>query len=97
MTIDRRDQALVAPADALMLDSRLLAAQEADQTLRRAYVVDDQGNASSRTVELGLRDGDQVEILAGLDRGDALVTRGQHQLREGEAVRVVVAGEGAER
>ena len=87
----------MAPADALMLDSRLLAAQEADQTLRRAYVIDDQGNASSRTVELGLRDGDRVEILTGLDEGDALVTRGQHQLRAGEAVQVVAAAEGAER
>lgn len=97
LTVDRREQVLVAPADALMLDSRLLAAQEADQTLRRAYVIDDQGNASSRTVELGLRDGDRVEILTGLDEGDALVTRGQHQLRAGEAVQVVAAAEGAER
>lgn len=97
LTVDRRDQVVVAPADALMLDSRLLAAQDAGQTLRRIYVIDDQGNASSRTVELGLRDGDRVEILAGLDEGDALVTRGQHQLREGESVSVVAAGEGAER
>ncbi len=95
LTVDRRDQVVVAPTDALMLDSRLLAAQEPGQELRRAYVVDDQGRAETRQVELGLRDGDRVEILAGLDQGDTLVTRGQHQLADGEAVLVVAALEGS--
>ncbi len=97
LAVDRRDQVVVAPADALMLDSRLLAAQEPGQELRRAYVVDGQGDAEARVVELGLRDGDRIEVLAGLDEGDALVTRGQHQLADGEAVQVVAAEEGAER
>ncbi len=97
LAVDRRDQVVVAPADALMLDSRLLAAQEPGQALRRAYVVDDQGRAEARVVELGLRDGGRVEVLEGLDEGDALVTRGQHQLADGEAVQAVETGKGAER
>jgi RND family efflux transporter MFP subunit len=91
--VERRDQALAAPEHALVMDSALLAAQQPGQQLRRAFVIDDQDIARQRVVELGLADDGRVEILDGLAEGDRLVTRGQHQLLDGEAVEVVVAPE----
>jgi membrane fusion protein (multidrug efflux system) len=89
LVVDSRDDATVAPQQALLLDSLLLAEADPGQDLRRAYVVDDQGIARERRVELGLRDGEVYEVRSGLEPGERLVVRGQHGLRDGEAVRVV--------
>jgi RND family efflux transporter MFP subunit len=89
LVVDRRDDATVAPQQALLLDSLLLAEAAPGQDLRRAYVVDEQGIARERRVELGLREGELYEVRSGLEPGDRLVVRGQHGLRDGEPVRVV--------
>ena len=52
-------------------------------------MVDGDGVARERRVELGLRDGERYEVRAGLEPGEQLVVRGQHRLRDGELVRVV--------
>ena len=46
------------------------------------YVVD-QGIARQRKVEIGLRDKGEVEILKGLQSGEALVVRGGHVIADG--------------
>ena len=89
LVVDQRDGAVVAPQQALVLDSLLLAEAAPGQDLRRAYVVDGDGVARERRVELGLRDGERYEVRAGLEPGEQLVVRGQHRLRDGELVRVV--------
>ena len=89
LVVDQREDSVVAPQQALVLDSLLLAEAAPGQDLRRAYVVDEQGIARERRVELGLRDGELYEVRDGLEAGEQLVVRGQHQLRDGEPVRVV--------
>jgi RND family efflux transporter MFP subunit len=89
LVVDQRTDAVVAPQQALVLDSLLLAEAEPGQDLRRAYVVDERGVARERRVELGLREGEVYEVRAGLEPGEQLVVRGQHRLRDGEKVRVV--------
>ncbi len=89
LVVDSRAGATVAPQHALVLDSLLLAEAEPGQDLRRAFVVDEQGIARERQVELGIRDGELYEVRAGLEPGERLVVRGQHGLRDGETVRVV--------
>ncbi len=89
LVVDSREAAVVAPQQALVLDSLLLSEAAPGQDLRRAFVVDADGVARERTVELGIRDGDLYEVRSGLEAGDHLVVRGQHGLRDGEAVRVV--------
>ena len=89
LLVDARDDATVAPQQALVLDSLLLAEAAPGQDLRRAFVVDEQGIARERQVELGLRDGEVYEVRSGLEPGELLVVRGQHGLRDGEPVRVV--------
>ncbi|MCL1976000.1 MAG: efflux RND transporter periplasmic adaptor subunit [Firmicutes bacterium] len=37
-------------------------------------------------VEIGINDGERVEIISGLNAGDTVITKGQHYIVEGEAV-----------
>ena len=91
---EQRSGAVAAPDAGLVLDSTLLATQAPGQILRKAYVIDEHGVARQRIVEVGLRDDGLSEILSGLDEGDQLVVRGQHQLRDGDIVSVVAGNEG---
>ena len=45
--------------------------------------------AERRAVRVGGLHGDRIAISSGLETGDRLITRGQHFLRPGDAVRVV--------
>lgn len=67
------------------------------QVQNRAYVyrVDADNVARQQAVELGARRFGLVEVLAGLDEGDTIVTEGIVKLRDGIAVRT--AGETRER
>ncbi len=89
LEVERLEDVVAAPEDALMLDSGLLAAQEDGRQLRRAFVVAADGTARQRVVELGLRDDGRVAVVTGLDEGDLLVVRGQHQLADGDRVEAV--------
>ncbi|MDH3586038.1 MAG: efflux transporter periplasmic adaptor subunit, partial [Gammaproteobacteria bacterium] len=54
---------------------------------KTVYVVVD-GKAQQRIVELGARQPGAVEIIAGLEAGEIVVTAGQMKLYEGAAVRL---------
>jgi multidrug efflux system membrane fusion protein len=54
-----------------------------------AYVVSTDNKASVHVVKLGQTDGDQVQIISGLNPGDTVVVDGSDRLREGATVRVV--------
>lgn len=86
---DRRTGVLVAPDEALLLDTRLDAQAAPGELLRRAVVATDNGTASLRIVKLGVRDGSRWEILDGLNDGERLVVRGHHGLKDGQRVKVV--------
>lgn len=91
IVVARHDGAVAAPGYALLMDDALLEKQEAGQILRRAFVVDGEGIARERIVEVGIRQGSIYQVLSGLEKGDKLVVRGQHGLVDGMKVRIVKA------
>lgn len=76
--VSKRDKALVIPKRALI----------SDRSKPMVYRVRD-GRAYQVPLTLGLVDGEQVEILSGLAAGDQVAVRGQDQLVDGTAVRVM--------
>jgi membrane fusion protein (multidrug efflux system) len=92
LVVSKRKAVLVAPEPALLLDSRILEQQKPGETLRKAFVVDQQGVAKQRMVRLGARKGSMLEVLEGLAQGERLVVRGQHGLKDGQKVQLVEAG-----
>jgi multidrug efflux pump subunit AcrA (membrane-fusion protein) len=53
------------------------------------FTVDDKNIASRREVSLGLENESYVEVLDGLEVGDAVVSAGQNFLTDGDLVRIV--------
>lgn len=100
-----RESALVVPVQAVVERSPEAAGEEAaespaggDETVSVVFVVVD-GKAVRRPVETGLSTVTKVEILSGVEAGEAVVTgpfRTLRDLEDGEAVRVVEEGDDAE-
>lgn len=78
--VDRREDALLAPLDAVLVlrDESSL------------FVVDE-GVASRRQVTTGYVSDGNIEIVDGVEAGEAVVNRGQEGLRDGAPVRIVAA------
>ncbi len=57
------------------------------------WIIDANGKAARQAVETGLRITDQVEILAGLEPGTQVITRGFLGLTAGDQIRVVETGQ----
>ncbi|WP_417479404.1 efflux RND transporter periplasmic adaptor subunit [Maricaulis maris] len=60
-----------------------------DQTF--VYVVEERADgmfARQRTISLGRRSGQMVEVLDGLQAGDRIITEGVHRIRDGSEVRI---------
>jgi membrane fusion protein (multidrug efflux system) len=77
---ERRDGVIVLPREAVLRE------------LKTAHVfVNDDGTAQKVPVELGLEEGDLVEVTAGLAGGEQVITAGQGGLKVGAAVKVVDA------
>jgi membrane fusion protein (multidrug efflux system) len=88
LAVERRPQALVVPRNAVVdLDGR-----------RGVFVVGEDGRtAVFRAVELGLQEGERVEIRSGVAEGERVVTAGAAALRDGDPIIVAErAGGGAE-
>jgi membrane fusion protein (multidrug efflux system) len=68
-------QAVTAPLFALV-----------DKGGERLIFVEEDGVAHARTVNLGVIDGDQIQILEGLKPGDNLIVTGQTEVEEGTRV-----------
>lgn len=84
LEVERHDDAVVVPQYALVLDQRQ---DEASQY--RAYVLRADGRTvEERRVRVGFYEGNDVEVLEGLQAGDRLVVNGQHLLRDGSEVEV---------
>lgn len=82
--LSRRDDVVLAPAQALVLGSRTDSDREAS-----IFVFDGETEGTARRVEvrLGRRYQRRVEILEGLSGGERVIVRGQHLLRDGSPVR----------
>lgn len=93
IVVGQYPDALVAPERALVLDNSLIARQKAGQKLRVAFVIE-RGKARRRMVEAGLRKGELVQVLSGLDEGQLVIVEGQHGLSDGQPVEVVGTAEG---
>ena len=71
-------------ADVLQVEKKALVA-EAEGSY--AFLFKD-GTAEKRLLEIGIAEGDYVEVLSGLSDGDSIITVGQEGLRNGAPVRV---------
>lgn len=86
LEVERHENSIVVPQYSLVLDERRGADDEA---IFRAYVLNNDGNTvSERRVRVGIYQGNDVEVIEGLDEGERLVVQGQHLLREGSSVTV---------
>jgi len=77
---DTREGALVIPRVALALDS-----------IGDAVFVADGKAAARREVTLGVREGEYVEVVAGLSEGDPVVSVGQDSLTDGTPIEILDA------
>ena len=76
---ETRPDAIVIPKKAIL--------RERDQD--RAFVVTDDGSVEKRDVVIGFSEEDRVEILEGIQEGDAVVTVGYEGLSDGYAVKIM--------
>jgi RND family efflux transporter MFP subunit len=60
-----------------------------EDELSHVFVVDDEGNASRRSVQLGFEDNGHVEVVNGLANGETVVTAGKGSLSDGSRVEIV--------
>lgn len=79
--IERRPNVVLAPARALVLDAR------SERDRKASMFVYDQGKARRRSVTLGQRYGQTIEIVDGLRGDERVVVQGQHLLRDGLDIR----------
>lgn len=59
-----------------------------DRSGERLLFVEKDGIAQARTVEVGVIEGDRVQIVQGLEPGDHLIVKGQNEVEEGMRVEV---------
>jgi HlyD family secretion protein len=62
------------------------ATVQSEAGISYVFVIDGQGRARRRNVELGIRDGDRVEVMSGLRSGDRIVSSGSPAITDGAKV-----------
>ena len=68
----------------------LLPRESVIRELRAAHVfISDDGTAVKKAVELGLEEGDLVEVLSGVSEGDNVVVAGQGALDDGQKIKTL--------
>lgn len=72
--------------DAILIPRSSLI-EDATANTQNIFVVEN-GISQRRVVEIGLLRGGEAQIVSGLAEGEAVVTAGQHSLKQGENVRV---------
>jgi len=78
LTLQLRDDAIVIPEPALMSNGDNFS----------VFVVDGEGNAQVRPIEVGLRLAGKAEVLKGLSAGEKVVVEGVQKLRPGAPVKL---------
>nr|HPQ41354.1 efflux RND transporter periplasmic adaptor subunit [bacterium] len=77
--VEHRDNAVLVPKQAIL--------RRKNQA--RVFVMTGEGTAERREVQLGLEDITTFEVLSGLAPGERLIVVGQHNLEDGQAVRLL--------
>lgn len=78
---ETRPGAIVLPREAVIRE------------LQDAHVfIADKGVARKRTVQLGIEEGDRIEVLSGVRPGEQVIVAGQGALKEGSPVKSLAAG-----
>lgn len=92
INVETREQAIVVPRSTLVENVQTLIEPESNtiQITRSysAFVVQDDSIAIKRDLQLGIEQGDRVEILSGLQAGDQIVVTGQNSLQDSSKVRI---------
>ena len=92
INVETREQAVVVPRSALVENVQTLIEPESNtiQITRNysAFIVQNDSVAVKRDLELGIEQGDRVEILSGLQAGDQIVVTGQNSLQDSSKVRI---------
>lgn len=78
----RFDIAYEQHVDALIIPLAALVVEDSETVI---YVVED-GAAVRRAIQTGIRSGDSIEVVSGLDENEAFVVTGQGGLRDGSRV-----------
>lgn len=79
--IRKKDDAVLIPAYAVL---------EQGDTKKVFTVVS--GKAMLRLIEVGIDQGDSVEVKSGLDAGDTLIVAGHHRVSSSDSIRIVEGG-----
>ena len=82
VTVDHRDAALVVPRNSVV-----------DIEGKRGVFLASDSKAQFREVKLGLQEAELVEVVAGLNEGEKIVTTGAAALKDGDTI--ILAGQGA--
>ncbi len=72
--------------DAVVMPKRALSIESLSDTV---FVVNDEGQAERRAVELGYEETEVVEVLSGLEAGDRVIVVGQDGLTDGTPIQVL--------
>lgn len=92
INIEEHDNAVVIPRTALVENVQTLIEPESNtiqlQRSYSAFVVNDDSLAVRRKLKLGIEQGDQIEVLEGLQPDDQLVITGQNGLDDSTSVRI---------
>lgn len=92
INVETHNNAIVVPRSALVENVQTLIEPESNTIqLTRTYsvfVVQDDSLAIKRDLRLGIEQGDQVEILAGLNAGEKIVVTGQNGLNDSTKVKI---------
>ncbi|MFN8578705.1 MAG: efflux RND transporter periplasmic adaptor subunit [Candidatus Sericytochromatia bacterium] len=75
----------------LVIPSKSILNQEG---ITKVYSVDEKSYANLKTVEVGIRDGEYVEVKSGLTKNDKIIIDGIGFLRDGDFVKVLSSSKG---
>jgi RND family efflux transporter MFP subunit len=79
----RAEEVLTIPREALMTS-----------TAGYYVFVAKEGAAHMQTIQIGLQGAERVQVLEGLQEGDAVITVGQQRLQDGRPIRIIGHGDG---
>lgn len=92
INLETRDHVVVIPRSALVekVDTYIEPETGTIELARSYSVFVTQGDtvAARRELELGIEQGDRIEVVSGLSAGDGLIITGQNNLDEGSRIRV---------
>jgi membrane fusion protein (multidrug efflux system) len=73
-------------------EALLLPREAVIRELQKAHVYVAEGDiAEKRAVTLGLEEGDLIEVISGVEAGDRVIVTGQGGLKDGSAVKILIA------